>query len=131
MTIQALEPQDRRVFKVKVAGACALLVAKAHKLHDRIDSGRTDRLDDKDAADVVRLMQTANAHDVATTLRALASDPVAGRPTSDALLYVGQLFGRRGGQGIEMAAHALRTAMPADRVQALCLAFVAALTDRP
>lgn len=54
MPISALDPRDRRSVKADVAGVPALLVAKAHKLHERIRSGRRDRLDDKDAADAFR-----------------------------------------------------------------------------
>lgn len=43
-----------RSMETKVAGGAALLVAKLHKLHDRVVRGREDRLHDKDAADVFR-----------------------------------------------------------------------------
>jgi hypothetical protein len=127
MTITALDPADTRSLQTKVAGPAALFVAKAHKLHDRVVSRRADRLDDKDAADVVRLMQTTNPDDVAATLSALGQDAMAGPPSKNALIYIEQLFGRRGAPGIEMAARALRAAMPEDRIEALCVAYVAAL----
>lgn len=59
MTVTALDPRDDRSMVVEVAGVPALFVAKAHKLQDRVESNRADRLDDKDAADVIRLMQTS------------------------------------------------------------------------
>src|SRR5680860_130373 len=43
MTIGALDPPDPRSMEAKVAGAAALLVAKLHKLHDRVVRGREDR----------------------------------------------------------------------------------------
>jgi hypothetical protein len=129
MTITALNPTDTRSLRTKVAGPAALFVAKAHKLHDRVVSGRADRLDDKDAADVVRLMQTTTPDEVAATLSALGQDAVAGPPSKNALIYIEELFGRRGTPGIEMAARALRAAMPEDRIQTLCVAYVAALLD--
>jgi ribosomal protein L11 len=58
MTIASHDASDQRSFEVEVAGAAALLIAKAYKIHDRLDSPRDDRADDKDAADVYRLMQT-------------------------------------------------------------------------
>jgi hypothetical protein len=135
MTIAALDPADNCSLQAKVAGPAALFVAKAHKLHDRTESPRPNRLDDKDAADVVRLMQTTNPDEVAGTLNALGDDVIAGVPSKNALIYIEELFGRRGALGIEMAARALRGAMPEDRVQALCAAYVAALLkssrDRP
>jgi hypothetical protein len=127
MTIAALDPADERSLQARVAGPAALLVAKAHKLHDRVASGRAARLDDKDASDVVRLMQTTRPDEIAVTLSALTQDAVAGPPTTTALTYLEELFGRRGRPGIEMASRALRTAIPEDRVQAICVAYVAAL----
>jgi len=127
MRIGALEPEDERSFQAEVAGPAALLIAKAHKLHDRIASGRTARIDDKDAADVVRLMQTADPGEIGATLRVLEAHEVAGTPTTSAIGYIEEMFGRRAGPGIEMASRALRTAVPQERVQALCTGFVAAL----
>lgn len=127
MTIAALDPADERSLQARVAGPAALLVAKAHKLHDRVASDRAARLNDKDASDVVRLMQTTKSDEIAVTLNALAQDAVAGPPTTAALIYIEELFGRRGRPGIEMASRALRTAIPEDRVQAICVAYVTAL----
>lgn len=61
MIVAALEVvADTRSFEVEVAGPAALLVAKAHKIHDRLGSSRPGRVDDKDAADVYRLMQATS-----------------------------------------------------------------------
>ena len=123
MTIAALDPTDTRSVQAKVAGTAALLVAKLHKLHDRVDHGREDRLHDKDAADVIRLMQATVPAEIAATLAMLAKDDLAGPSTLDAIGYLENLFGRRGRPGIDMAAEALRIAMPKDRVSALCVAY--------
>lgn len=53
--IAALDPEDARTFVTEVAGPAALLVAKLHKLGDR-DESDSDRLNDKDAHDVYRLL---------------------------------------------------------------------------
>jgi hypothetical protein len=95
----------------------ALFVAKAHKLHDRVASGRAARLDDKDASDVVRLMQSTRPDEVSATLSALAQDALVGPSTTEALNYIEELFGRRGRPGIEMASRALRIAIPENRVE--------------
>lgn len=42
MTIAALDPADARSLTANVAGPPALLVAKAHKIHDRVESGRVE-----------------------------------------------------------------------------------------
>jgi hypothetical protein len=68
MTITALDEANTRSIVAEVAGAAALLVAKAHKLHDRVVAKREGRLDDKDAADIVRLMQTTSPEEVGVTL---------------------------------------------------------------
>jgi len=123
MTVAALDPDDARTIEVEVAGVAALMVAKAHKIHDRLATGRADRLSDKDAADVVRIMQTASARKVGATLAGLRQDDLAGAPTETALRYVADLFGRRAGDGVAMAQRALRLAVPADQVATLCVSF--------
>ena len=124
MTITALEPGDTRSIDAEVAGPAALLVAKAHKLHDRAVSGRVDRLVDKDASDVFRLMQVTDAAEVGDRLRGLTEHELAGEATRAAITYLDDLFGRRGRTGIEMAVRSLRAALPADRVEAICVAYV-------
>lgn len=127
MSIRALEPADARLLTANVAGPTALLVAKAHKIHDRLDRGRADRVIDKDAADVLRLMQTTNPATVGGTLAELTADPMAGSASTAAIGYLEALFGRRGRPGIAMAARAMRLALPAERVEAICVAYVTTL----
>lgn len=129
MPITAFEASDERVVTARVAGPAALLIAKTHKIADRLDSGRTDRLSDEDAADVVRLMQATDPRAVGATLRSLTGDSVAGEVTGRALKLMDEQFGRRGRPGIAMATRALRIAMPPERVEALCLAYTAQLLD--
>ncbi|UTI63901.1 hypothetical protein NBH00_21470 [Paraconexibacter antarcticus] len=128
MPITALEPDDDRRTTAEVAGPAALLVAKAHKLHDRLTSPRPDRLKDKDAADVLRLMQTTDPAKVGTKMNQLVADEMAGDVTAAALGYLKTFFGRRGAPGIEMAVRATRLAIPEERVQAICLAYSSALS---
>lgn len=123
MPVEPLEPDDRRRSRPRVAGTAALLVAKTHKLNDRIESGRLDRLDDKDASDMVRLMQRSRPEAVAEKLAELLAHPSAGPPTELAIERLQALFGGRAGAGITMAARALRGAMPEGRVRAICLAY--------
>jgi hypothetical protein len=130
MVVSALDSRDQRSVRVEVAGPAALLVAKLHKLHDRVASERATRIDDKDAADVVRIMQTTEPAAVADTLAALCRDPVAGEPTATALAHLDALFGRRGRRGIAMASRALRTGMPEARVEALCIGYASAVRSR-
>jgi len=129
MTVASLDPTDLRTIDVEVAGVAALLVAKAHKIHDRVVSGRADRLSDKDAADVFRIMQTTSSSDVGATLIGLRHDELAGEPTETALDYMGQLFGRRTGDGVIMAQRALRLAIPEARITTLCLSYMGQLIE--
>ncbi|HEV3002615.1 MAG TPA: hypothetical protein VGW75_17900 [Solirubrobacteraceae bacterium] len=131
MTIAALEEGDRRSFDVRVGGVTALLVAKAHKIHDRLASGRPGRADDKDAADVYRLFQTTRPARVADRMDELRRHPVAGPPTRAAIEYLAELFGRRSAAGTAMAVRALRFAVPEDEVVAVATAYVRRLASGP
>lgn len=130
MSIAALDPTDPRSVTVDVAGVTALLVAKAHKLHDRTTDGRPGRLVDKDAADVLRMMQVTAPATVASTFLDLLEHPIAGPPTVAGLGHLEQLFGRRGRPGVEMAARALRIGVPKARIEAICVGYVAELRAR-
>lgn len=129
LLIAALDPADQRAVTVDVAGVAALLVAKAHKLHDRFQRGRSDRLDDKDAADVFRLMQVSSPASVGATLAELGSHEIAGPPTTAAIGYLQELFGRRGRAGIQMASRALQGSIPQERVTVICVAYTAGLLE--
>lgn len=131
IAITALDPADTREVTVEVAGVGALLVAKAHKIHDRVVAGKIDRISDKDASDVYRIMQTARPGDVASTLRELLADPIAGPVTDQALSYMEELFGRRAGEGVAMAQRALRLAIDETEVATLCVAFTEQILVTP
>jgi hypothetical protein len=132
-TITALYPADTRTLVAEVAGPAALLIAKAFKLHDRIETGKPHRTDDKDAADVVRLMQTTLPADVGATMAMLSVHPVAGPTTVQGLQHLDDLFGRRDRPGIAMATRALRFGMPEAAIQTLCTSYVERLheVERP
>ncbi|HZT94898.1 MAG TPA: hypothetical protein VE985_10530 [Gaiellaceae bacterium] len=128
MTVTALEPSDAREFEVEVAGVAALFVAKAHKIHDRLESNRPGRAEDKDAADVYRLMQTTSPNDVAARLGELREHETAGPVTEAAIGYLVELFGRRNGDGVQMAVRALQLAIPEAQVATLATDFINRLT---
>lgn len=130
LAIRPLEAGDDRSARLRVAGVAALLVAKTHKIADRVEGGREDRLKDKDAADVLRLMQASPPATVATKLQALRNHPDAAASTIYALDRFGGLFGSRGGEGIEMATRALRGAIPPERVRAICVAWTGELNAK-
>ncbi|MFE5549571.1 hypothetical protein ACFQ71_38005 [Streptomyces sp. NPDC056534] len=60
MTISSLIPEDDREVEAYVAGPAALLIAKAFKIHERVEEAdkRPGRLSAKAAGDVYRLMSS-------------------------------------------------------------------------
>lgn len=91
MIISALDPSDARVFEMNVAGPAALLVAKMHKLGERL-TNNPNRLVDKDAHDVYRLLVVTQSQPLAVTLGELQAHPVCGEVTVQALRYLASMF---------------------------------------
>ena len=101
--IRALDPADKRSFRLRVAGPGALLVAKAHKIADRAGD---ERARDKDALDIYRLLRATNPDDVGRRLRACLEDEVSARITREAADYLGPFFADREREGSLMAQRA-------------------------
>lgn len=129
ITIAALDPTDDRTITVEVAGLAAMLVAKVHKISDRLKDNKTDRLSDKDAADIYRVMQTASPREIADTMRRLRDDPMAGPVTAEAMELLRDQFGVRNGPAIAMAQRSLALAIDPDQIAAVSVAFTAAILD--
>lgn len=123
MDVAGLDEIDPRTFTVRVAGPAALLIAKLHKINDRLRAGKRDRIADKDAADIYRIMQAVPVDVFLTRLRPLLEEQRSAGPTSTAIDLLGELFGAPRGQGVRMAVESLRTAVSAERVEAICVAF--------
>ncbi|MEO7267936.1 MAG: hypothetical protein ABIW49_01880 [Knoellia sp.] len=93
MMIRALDPSvDAREFQVSVAGPAALLVAKLHKIQDRIDN--PSRLDNKDAHDIYRLLRAIDTDVLVSATGRLMNGDVSGEVTRDALNHLADLFAR-------------------------------------
>ena len=88
--IDSLSPDDPRVYSAKVAGPAALLVAKLHKIGERQNS--PSRLDPKDAHDIYRLLVAIPTDEIATVLKRLVTNDIAGPVTWQALEYLRDLF---------------------------------------
>jgi hypothetical protein len=95
---------DERCFEVRVAGPAALLVSKLHKIADR--ENRPDRLGDKDALDVLRLLQGTGVRELAGSLRRLLDSQVSSEVTLQALNLLQRLFGEEDATGVEMTVRA-------------------------
>jgi hypothetical protein len=103
MSVESLD-DDGRSAVINVAGPAALLVAKLHKLGERVDT--PDRLNDKDAHDIYRLLVATETADLATTVRRLEANEVSKDVTVQALVYLEQLFESPQALGSTMAGRA-------------------------
>jgi hypothetical protein len=122
--IGALDSADRRQFEVLVAGPAALIVAKVHKILDR--EREDDRMSDKDALDVYRLLRGVSTQDLAHRFRGLLSDPVSQETTDTTLMQLPRFFGRINAPGTQMA---VRAAYPLENSEVLAASFVALMED--
>lgn len=102
--ITALDPSDGRSIEMWVAGPGALLVAKTHKIAERV--GAMDRVRDKDALDVLRLLRSVETADLAGSLTALRASDMAGAVTAEAIALFPTLFGEGAAEGVLMAVRA-------------------------
>jgi hypothetical protein len=87
--VESLDGHGRSAI-VNVAGPAALLVAKLHKLGERMDN--PSRLDDKDAHDSYRLLVATSTPELADTIRRLLAEEVSSAVTAQALDFLDQLF---------------------------------------
>lgn len=126
LQVTGLEAEDSRAITVNVAGPAALLVAKAFKISDRLNDfdRRPDRLTDKDAGDVLRIMMTTPVRQVATRFAELRADARVGDTAILGLEKLRLLFGGAATPGVEMAVRALSGDVPEQRVRTLSPAFV-------
>jgi hypothetical protein len=122
--VAALDGSDPRRYTVRVAGPAALAIAKVHKLRDRLAEGKADRIADKDAADVYRLMLAVPVSEFLLRLRPLLVDETAAPVCREAVDLMVQFFGARSAEGVRMAVDALRVAVPPERVADVCSGFV-------
>ncbi len=129
MAVPSLQPaEDARVLAVYVAGVASLLVAKAHKISDRLRvvDRKPDRLTDKDASDVVRIFMAADPLQVRQRLDELEAIPEIADVVRLGRLALVDQFGDEGAPGSRMAVRALEGVMEAP--DELAAAWVGELT---
>lgn len=96
MFIRAIDQsEDARQFEVAVAGPAALLVAKLHKIHDRMES--PSRRDNKDAHDVYRLLRVVETPVFVDAIVPLLSEGVSADVTGEALDHLYKFFAQGAG----------------------------------
>jgi len=91
MDIKSLDPTDQRNYNARVAGPAALLVAKAHKIGERLET-KPSRLDDKDAHDAYRIFVDVSTEELAAAFAMLREHEVSATATSEAVDYLRNLF---------------------------------------
>lgn len=106
--IASLEPNDGRRMIVNVAGPAALLVAKVHKLGERLATPH--RLIDKDAGDVFRLIEATPLREMTRLMQMLLADERSAAAATVAIGYVRQLFATPRSPGVQLAVQALAIA---------------------
>ena len=91
--IESLASDDPRSCVIEVAGPAALLVAKVHKIAERIDHATRSLSLDKDAFDIFRLLRAVDAPALATEVRLLLENEISGAVTARALSLFREFFG--------------------------------------
>ena len=102
--IHALAPGDSRSYITKVAGPAALLVAKVHKMSERIDEPVRNLTLHKDAFDVYRLLRAVEASEMALEIRHLLECEISAEVTAIALTLFGEYFGNGAAIGTRQVA---------------------------
>ena len=125
MEIVSLERDDDRSVVMSVAGPAALLVSKAHKISERTGAG--DRITDKDALDILRLLQAIDTEALAQGLVSLAVHKFSAEVTSEAMSQLTSLFGSPHEVGIHMAIRAARPSVQPDVIAASFTTLVSEL----
>lgn len=104
MNAAALADGDERTYEINVAGPAPLLVAKMHKLLDRVNAAGHRRINSKDAFDVFRLLQAVETMDLINEINILAAAEVSDEVTSEAMAGFRELFGTPTGAGTLLVA---------------------------
>ncbi len=123
MAISSFSDATRSI-EMQVAGPAALLVAKVHKISERTSS--TDRLRDKDALDVFRLLRSISTNELARRMTHLLNDPLSAATTQEAVDELVPLFGAPDSAGVEMMLRALRDP---DDSEVLATSMIVLATD--
>ena len=104
-TIASLDATDPRTATIWAAGPAALLVAKIHKIAERV--GAQDRMRDKDALDVLRLLRAVETEDLTERIRQLSQESLSADVTRTAIELLPVLFGEADSEGLAMAIRAV------------------------
>lgn len=90
LEIASLDRNDGRKIVANVSGSAALLVAKLHKIAERMDVPH--RLNDKDAHDIYRILRAESTADLRRSFVALLSDDLSRVVSEEAVTHLARLF---------------------------------------
>jgi nucleotidyltransferase-like protein len=129
MQIVAIDRADARRIQVQVAGPAALVIAKVHKIVERVESARGARtLVDKDAGDIYRLIQVTRVPEMAAGFRKALGADASHAVADSALNQFDGLFGKPTRPGVEMAVRAVSISGEAsETIRAALTGYVSAL----
>ena len=100
--ISSLVPGSNRSCVMEVAGPAALLVAKVHKISERVDDQVRRMAIDKDAFDIYRLLLAVDVSELASEIGLLQVNRISSDVTIEALTKFRELFGDRSSPGTEL-----------------------------
>ena len=101
------------------------MIAKVHKIHERTADG--DRVRDKDALDVLRILQAIETSDLTERLDRLRENELSAAVTEEGITQLAPLFGRLDAVGVEMAIRAAGVGADPDTIAASMTALISDL----
>ena len=120
--LEALDRDDARTFDIAIAGPAALVVAKLHKIADRVDQP-PGRIKDKDGLDVLRLLRGISSQRLAAGLIGLSGNDLSQEVTVEALDLLPRFFGTTTSEGTQMAVRATELLEDPEQIAASCEAL--------
>ena len=127
--ISSLFPGNRRSCTIEVASSAALLVAKLHKIAERVEvPSRRSQLH-KDAFDIYRLLRSVDATVLAGALRVLEAAAISRDVTTEALSKFQKLFVTRSGLGTGLVVQDVFGLEDPEFITASCVALSEDLTN--
>ncbi len=123
--VASLAPDADRACILRVAEPAALLVAKVHKIGERIDGPDERRQGPlpKDAFDIYRLLRAIEPAELASEFSLLLSHRISSHVTAEALSMFQRLFRTPAGMGTELVVRAVRGLEDSDFIAASSVAL--------
>ncbi len=129
--ISSLIPSADRSCILKVAGPAALLVAKTHKIRERLEGPDLRRREPlpKDAFDIYRLLRAIETTKMASEFGLILSHEISSRVTAEALTTFQRLFGAPSGVGTQLVVRSVLNLEDPDFIAASTVALSRDLLD--